>query len=340
MRLGMHIFIREATGAHNLQGLLGLFAPEFASRICLCTDDRHPADLLDQGSVDYIIRSAVEQGVPAVSAIRAATLNPAQYFRLNDLGAIAPGRKADFVLFSSLDNIKAEQVYRSGRLVAANGQALPWEQPYKHTKARGTINIRWERLNLSIPAESDKIKIIGLIPNQITTQALEETAPVRDGFVVPDPGRDIAKLAVIERHFGTGNVGLGLLKGLGLQRGALASTVAHDHHNLVVAGVDDESILLAAHTIAEMQGGMVAVADGKVLAKLALPIAGLMSDKPIEAVRQNHDDLVHAAQELGSRLHDPYMTLAFMALSVIPSLKLTDMGLVDVEKFELTNLFI
>jgi adenine deaminase len=259
---------------------------------------------------------------------------------LHDRGAIAPGRKADFVLFSDLNDIRAELVYRHGKLVAEQGQALPWEQPYKHTKTRGTINIRWDLLNLAIPIEGEKVRVIGIIPDQIVTLALEEDAPVRDGFVVADPARDIAKLAVIERHFGTGKVGLGLLKGLGIQRGALASSVAHDHHNLVVAGMDDDSILLAARTVAEMQGGMVAVADGQVLARLSLPIAGLMSDKPIETIRQLHDELTRAAQSLGSPLRDPFMTLTFMALPVIPSLKLTDMGLVDVDKFELTTLFV
>jgi adenine deaminase len=340
MRLGMTIFIREATGAHNLQGLQGLFAPQYAHQICLCTDDRHPADLLDDGSVDFIIRSAIAAGAEPLQAIRAATLNPAQYFRLFDRGAIAPGRKADLVIFSDLNNLHAEQVIRHGRLAAEGGRALPWEQPPKQTKTRGTINIRWEKLSFQIPAQGRQVRLIGIIPDQIVTQALVEEAPLQDGAVCADPQRDIAKLAVIERHFGTGKLGLGLLKGLGLRRGALASTVAHDHHNLVVAGMDDADMLLAARTIAEMQGGMAAVADGQVLACLGLPIAGLMSDQPLETVRARHDELVRAAQQLGSQLHDPFMALAFMALSVIPSLKLTDLGLVDVDRFELTSLFV
>ena len=339
LRLGMTIFVREATGAHNLEALLGLFAPEYSGRVCLCTDDRHPADLLDQGSVDYIVRSAIAQGVSPISAIRAATLAPAQYFRLYDRGAIAPGRQADLIVFSDLENIQPEQVYRNGKLVAEHGQTLPWEQPFKHTKARGSINIRADRLDFTIPAEAgEQARIIGLVPDQIVTRTLIETAPVRDHAVVADPGRDIAKMAVVERHFGTGKIGLGLLKGLGIKRGALASTVAHDHHNLVVAGMDDESMKLAVRQIIDMQGGMIAVSDGQVLARLPLPIAGLMSDQPIEKVRQMVDELTRAAQQLGSSLHDPYMTLSFMALSVIPSLKLTDMGLVDVDRFELTDL--
>ena len=280
LRLGMTVFIREATGAHNLHSLQGLFAPQYAHQICLCTDDRHPADLLDEGSIDYIVRQAIAAGASPMAAIRAATLNPARYFRLHDLGAVAPGRKADLLVFSDLHDLRPELVYRHGLLAAENGQALPWDQPYKHTKARGSINVRWDRVNFHIPAGGERVRLIGMIPDQIVTQALVEAPPVLDGEVVADARRDIAKLAVIERHFGTGRVGLGLLKGLGLQRGALASSVAHDHHNLVVAGMNDADMLLAAQTVAEMQGGMAAVADGQVLARLGLPIAGLMSDQP------------------------------------------------------------
>lgn len=339
LRLGMTIFIREATGAHNLEALLGLFKPEYAGRICLCTDDRHPADLLDQGSVDYIIREAIAQGADPILAIRAATLNPAQYFRLYDRGAIAPGRKADLVIFSDLDDLRPELVFRYGQLAAENGQALAWEQPYKRTKARGSINIRWEALNFEIPAGEGPVRVIGAIPDQIVTRSLWLEPRREGGLALADPERDIAKLAVIERHFGTGHVGLGFLQGLGIRAGALASTVAHDHHNVVVAGMDDESMLTAVRAIAEMQGGMVAARGKDVLARLALPIAGLMSDQPIEVVRQQNDELARAAHSLGSHLHDPYMALSFMALSVIPSLKLTDLGLVDVEQFELVPLF-
>jgi adenine deaminase len=340
LRMGLTIFIRESTGAKNLHALLGLMKPEYGHRICLCTDDRQPADLIDQGSIDYIIRLAVAQGVDPVLAIRAATLNPAEYFRLNDRGAVTPGRYADLVVFSDLYNLQPEMVFRHGRLAAMNGNMLPWDQPVQSTKARGTINIKLDRLDFSVPAEGRRMRIIGMIPDQIVTVPLVEETPARDGLAQADVGRDLAKLAVVERHFGTGRVGLGFLKGLGLKKGAIGSTVAHDHHNLVIAGMDDESMHLAARVIADMQGGMVVVADGQVLAKMPLPIAGLMSAKPIDVVRGQHDSLTAAARELGSPLTDPLMSTCFMALSVIPSLKLTDLGLVDVDKFELTPLFV
>ena len=340
LRLGMTIFIREATNAHNLDPLLGLFKPEYASRICLCTDDRHPADLMDQGSIDYMVRYAVAHGVPPLLAIRTATLNPAEYFHLYDRGAIAPGKRADLVIFSDLADLQPEQVYRGGRLASQDGQMMPWEQPKTNTKTRGTINVRLEALNFKIPALGKIIRVIGVIPDQLITENRQIEAYIQDGLAEADPERDLAKLAVVERHFGTGHLGLGFIQGLGLKVGAIAGTVAHDHHNIVVAGMDDESMLLAVREIVLMQGGMVVVGPEGVRARLPLPIAGLMSDKPLSIVREQYDQLAIAVADLGSNLHDPFMALSFMALPVIPSLKLTDLGLVDVEKFELTSLFV
>jgi adenine deaminase len=336
----MTIFIREATNAHNLSPLLGLFRPEFASRICLCTDDRHPADLVDEGSIDYIIRGAIQLGVDPLLAIRAGTLNPAEYFRLHDRGAIAPGKRADLVVFSDLNDLRPEQVYRGGRLAAHEGKMMPWEQPLKGTKTRGTINVRMDALDFRIPAQSESIRVIGMVPDQLGTDSLVMPARIMDGCAVADPTRDLAKLVVVERHFGTGRKGMGFIQGLGLKSGAIAGTVAHDHHNIVAAGMDDESLVLAVREIAAMQGGMVVTSPAGVLARLPLPIAGLMSDQPIATVRALYDQLAAAAASLGSTIHDPFMALSFMALSVIPSLKLADLGLVDVDKFELTSLFV
>lgn len=339
LRLGMTIFIREATNAHNLEPLLGLFKQEYASRICLCTDDRHPADLMDQGSIDYLIRFAIAHGVPPVMAIRAGTLNPAEYFRLYDRGAIAPGKRADLVIFSDLQNVQPEMVYRGGKLASQGGQIIPWDRPKGNTKTRGTINVRVNDLDFSIPASAENMHVIGMVPDQLITHNLVEPAKIINGYAVADPSRDIAKLAVVERHFGTGRVGKAFIQGLGLKTGAIACTVAHDHHNIVVAGMDDESMLEAVREIASMQGGMVVVNGKNIIARLPLPIAGLMSDQPVAVVREQYDQLAIAAKDLGSPLHDPFMALSFMALSVIPSLKLTDMGLVDVDQFTIIDLF-
>lgn len=338
LRRGMTIFIREATGARNLNALLPLLTPMNERRICFCTDDRQPSDLLEEGSIDHMVRTAIAAGLDPVTAIRVATLNPAEYFRLHDRGAIAPGRRADLVVFSDLHDVRPEMVYRGGRLVAQDSRMLEWDRPERESKARGTVNVDWSSVSLQIPAEGRQVRVIGVIPDQIVTAHLVEEAKTENGFCVADPGRDILKLAIIERHRATGNVGLGFVKGLGLKRGALASTVAHDHHNIIVAGADDESMMTGAQAVASTQGGM-AVAEGEaVIAHLPLPIAGLMSDQPIETVCGQLVKLLEATRQLGSALDDPFMVLSFLALPVVPSLKLTDHGLVDVDQFQLTSL--
>ncbi len=340
LRLGMVIFIREATNARNLQNLLPLVTPANARRICFCSDDRHPHDLIKDGSIDYMIRVAISSGLDPVTAIRLATLNPAEYFRLHDLGAVAPGYRADLVVFSDLNDFRPEMVFRGGRLVAQHGIMLPWERPERKTKTRGTVNLNWSMVDFSIPAKCEQVHVIGLIPDQLVTENLVAPANIRDGQVVANPDQDILKLAVVERHLGSGRVGLGFVKGLGLKRGAIASTFAHDHHNIVVAGADDESMRSAVQAIAETQGGMAAALGTRLLARLPLPIAGLMSDQPIERVCEMEDELTAATRLLGSELRNPFMALSFLALPVIPSLKLTDQGLVDVDRFELVPLFV
>jgi adenine deaminase len=337
--LGMFIFLREATNARNLRDLLPVINEHTSRRLCFCTDDRMPADLLDEGHIDHMVRVAIQEGVDPITAIRMATLNPSEYFHLHDRGAIAPARRADLVVFSDLRAPRAEMVYRGGRLAAKDGQVIPWERPQRPTVLRSSMNVDWSQLNFRIAADGHRVRIIGVIPDQIITEHLIQELPTRGGEVIADPDHDILKIAVIERHLATGNVGLGFVKGFGLQKGAVASTVAHDHHNIVVAGADDESMFAAVQAIAATRGGMAAAYDDTVLAQLPLPIAGLMSDQPIEAVRRQMDEVLAAARQLGSPLHDPFMALSFLALPVIPSLKLTDQGLVDVDKFQLVSLF-
>jgi len=341
LRLGMTLFIREATNAHNLLTLLPVVTPENSRRICFCTDDRVPADLLDEGSVDHMVRVAIKQGMDPVRAIQMATINPAEYFGLRDRGALAPGRRADLFIFSDLQQPLAEQIYRGGYLIAQDGQMLPVEgEQGRSIQLRGSMNVRWEAVDFAILARGEQARVIGSIPDQLVTENRIE-AIKRDGDqAVADIERDILKMAVIERHRATGNVGKGFIHGFGLKRGAIAGTVAHDHHNLVVIGADDQSMMTAARAVGEMRGGLVAVSGDKIIAKLPLPVAGLMSDQPIEQVRGQMDGLLKAAHELGSTLHDPFMAMSFMALEVIPSLKLTDVGLVDVEQFKVVDLFV
>ena len=340
LRLGMTIFIREATNAHNLRDLLPLVTPENQHRICLCTDDRQPADLLDDGHIDHMLRVAISEGLDPMIALRLATCNPAAYFRLNDRGAIAPGRRADLIAFSDLHEPRPHLVFRGGKLVARDGLLVGGEPPLPQRQLRGTVNIDWNRVDLSIPAEGHHARVIGVVPDQLVTKHLIEEMLVADGEARSDPSRDILKMVIIERHCSSGSTGKGFVKGMGLERGALASTVAHDHHNLAVIGVDDLSMQTAAQRAAAMGGGMVVAEGETVLAEVPLPLAGLMSNEPIEEVRRQLDNAIDIAHRLGSRLHDPFMATSFLALEVIPSLKLTDQGLVDVDRLELVPLWV
>jgi len=340
IRLGMRVMIREASNARNLEALLPVVNAKNARRILFVTDDRFPADLIDEGHIDHIVRVAIREGLDPVTAIQIATLNAAEYFNLHDRGAIAPGRRADLIVFDNFNRFTIEQVYRGGKLVARNGRIVPQDVPPRNLPIRNTINVDWSKVDVRLPANGHKkVRVIGLIPDQIvTTQSIEE-ARIENGWVVADPSRDLLKVAVIERHRATGNVGIGFVRGLGLARGAIGSSIAHDSHNIIVAGTNDDDLMTAARAIAAMQGGLVAVADGEVLARVPLPIAGLMSDQPLERVREQLDDLAAVARDLGSKLHAPFMAMAFIALPVIPELKLTDKGLVDVNKFDFVSVF-
>jgi len=341
LRKGLVIFIREATNAHNLRPLLPLITPQNYCRICWCTDDRQPADLLDEGSIDHMIRVAITEGIDPVMAIRMGTLNPAEYFGLRDRGGIAPGRRADLFIFSDLRAPRAELVFRGGKLVARDGELVGELQPPVALQLRHWMNVRWEDLDFAIPARGERARVIGSIADQLVTEHRVMDVRRVNGEAAADPARDMLKMAVIERHRATGNVGKGFIQGIGLRRGAIAGTVAHDHHNLVVIGVDDASMMTAARAVGRMGGGLVAVQGEHVLAELPLPVAGVMRQAPIGEVRAGLDRLLAVTREsLGSPLHDPLMAMSFMALEVIPSLKLTDRGLVDVERFEIVDLFV
>jgi adenine deaminase len=338
---GFYILIREATNAHNLHTLLPLITEKNSRRICFCTDDRVPGDLLDQGSVDFMVREAIAYGIDPITAIRMATLNSAEWFGLHDRGAIAPGRIADLFVFEDLHQPTARQVYAGGKLVAEDHRLVGALPTYAiPAEVRSTMRIDWERFSLRIPARGERVRVIVSLPDQIITEERIINALVRDGQIVADPGRDLLKMAVVDRHKASGAVGLGLITGIGLGRGAIAGTVAHDHHNLVIIGADDHSMTRAAQVVAQMEGGLVVVDGDEILAALPLPVAGLMSDRPVAEVRGGYDAILAAAAALGSPLHDPFMAMSFMALEVIPKLKLTDQGLVDVETFEIVDLFV
>jgi len=340
LRLGMYIMVREGTTEKNLKEIISIVNNQNSRQFMLVTDDRHPGDLLAEGHIDYLVRMAIAEGVEPVTAVQMATINTAAYFGLKNMGAVAPGFRADFAILDDLEQVTVARVLKDGRVVADDGRPEPFESEPPARSIRGTVNLdNASIVDLSVRAEYPKMKVIGILPGQIVTEKLIVEPKVEDGIAVADPDRDILKLAVVERHKASGNVGLGFVKGIGLSRGAIASSVAHDSHNVIVAGASDEDMRIAVIEIARMNGGAALVADGTVLARLPLPVAGLMSDLPIREVAAAAREFNGAAEELGCGLSDPLISLSFLALPVVPSLKLTDMGLVDVEKFELVSLF-
>jgi len=339
IRRGMIVMIREATPARNLRDLLPLVTVKNARRFMFVTDDRNPIHLLDDGSVDGMVRQAIALGLDPLLALQLASLNAAEYFRLFDRGAVTPGKRADLIVFKDLSAPRATHVYRGGRLVARNGELLPYHRPAESPTLPVSLSVPRASLRFAVAAQGRRLRVIEIIPNQIITKSVVADARIQDGHAVADPGHDLLKIALIERHTGSGRVGLGFVRGFGLRFGALASTVAHDAHNIIVVGADDESMRSAVEVILDMKGGLVAVA-GREVVKLPLPIAGLMSDQPITTVAEQLRALLQMAHRMGSTLEDPFMTLSFLSLSVIPALKITDRGLLDVTKFELTPLFV
>jgi adenine deaminase len=305
-----------------------------------CTDDRHPHDLLAEGHVDAVIRKAVAKGLDPVTAIGMGTLNPADYFGIRDAGAVAPGRKANLVVFSDLADIRAEQVFFMGKQVADNGLLLPGIERPAPVAVPPAMNLDPEQLDFAVPAAGQRMRVIRAIADQVITRCEEMDAVVRNGLAVADPSVDLVKLAVVDRYSGTARTGKGFVTGLGLRQGAIASSVAHDSHNIIVAGIGDGDMQAAVTAVVRMGGGFAAASDGRVVADLPLPVAGLMSDQPVDTVRRQMDAMIAAARGLGAGLTDPFMTLGFLALPVIPDLKITDMGLVDVTRFEVVPLFI
>ena len=337
LRAGVFLMVREGSVTRNFAALLPLVNPRHGDRVGFVTDDRLPHDLLDEGGVDCLVRGAIEAGVDPVYAVRCSSLNTARHYRLPRRGAIAPGYFADLVVVDDLGTFHAAEVYKDGVRVAAGGELVTPLVP-KEVNASAVLNtVRLPELtegSFRLEPPSGLARCIRPVPYQVLTEEVQVTPKVVGSEVVADTERDLLKLVCVERHGKNGGIGVGLVTGFGLKRGALASTVGHDHHNLLAVGVADKDLLLACKRLETLGGGFVAVAEGRVLAELPLPLAGLVTDEPLERVREKLDGLERAAAALGNRLPSPFMTLSFLGLAVIPALRLTDVGLVDVLKSE------
>jgi adenine deaminase len=334
LRAGMWLLIREASMARNLHALLPLVREFGTNRIAFCTDDRDPEDIAENGHINGMVREAVAAGIAPEDAVVLATLNPATWHRLWHLGAVAPGYQADLLLLPDLEGFQPDLVLKSGRPVKEipEPEVPEW---VKHSVRNQSVTAA----DFAIPwTGGGDARVIGLVPDQVVTEALVKEPASANGTAVADSGRDLAKIAVIERHLGTGRIGLGFVHGSGLQRGALASTVAHDAHNILVVGMEDEDMSLAVARLGELGGGIVVLDGGRVTAELPLPVAGLLADAPLADVIEQSLACNDAARELGWSGATPFLTLSFLGLSVIPSLKITDRGLVDVDRFQIVPL--
>jgi adenine deaminase len=340
LRQGMYIMVREGSAAKNLPDLLALITPKNARRFMFVSDDRHPADILREGHIDFMVKTAIMQGLDPILALQIASLNAAEYFGLRDLGAIAPGYRADIAVLDGMDSANVLKVFKDGKLAAVDGELTARLEaataPKSSAMRIGPIGAK----SLEIRSKSSKARVIGVIPDQIITRSMVCDVKADDGIIVADTDRDILRIAIVERHHATGNIGLGLVNGFGHQAGAIATSVAHDSHNIAVVGIGSDDMLAAVMAIKKMNGGLVVVKDGQTRARLALPVAGLMSERYMREVADGIDDCIDAAHTLGCGLKDPFMTLSFLCLPVMPELKLTDLGLVDVNKFSLVPLFV
>lgn len=334
LRKGMRVLIREGSVSKDLHALADVLTERTAPYLCLCTDDRNPLDIGEHGHLDHMIRTLIALGRPPLAVYRAASLSAAEAFGLKDRGLIAPGRRADIVALDSLESCRARLVLCGGRV--ADNAAFAARETIPPV---GRASVKAPRVTAEAfrwPGGGET-PVIGIIPGKIITEHLRETLAPTDGDRRPDPARDLARIAVIERHGRNGNIACGLVRGFGLQRGAIASTVCHDHHNIAVVGADYADMALAANRLGEIEGGFVVAEGGRVLAELVLPVAGLMSLEPFEAVRAALEGLRAAARGLGVTLEEPFLQLAFLCLPVIPHLKITDRGLVDVDRFALID---
>ena len=338
LRLGMYVMIREGTAAKDLDALIPVLKSCNTRKCIFVTDDRHPADLKEH--INGMVRRAVEAGVDPVKAVQVASLNTAEYFGLKNLGAIAPGYKADMLILPDLKTFKPDLVIKNGIVAAQNGKIAVPVTESDDLSMRGSVNVKWiTQEDFVIKAEGTKVRTLEVIPHQLITKSIISEVKVQDGNAISNVENDTLKICVIERHRATGNIGKGFVKGFNLKCGAIASTVAHDSHNMIVIGTNDFDMYTAAVALIKCQGGKVVVKDGEIISQLPLPIAGLMSDKDFEYVVGKCDELNHAAHSIGCALEDPFMTMGFLSLPVIPELKITDKGVFDTNKFDFIDIF-
>lgn len=332
LRKGMRVLIREGSVSKDLHALVGLLTERHAPYLCFCTDDRNPLDIGEHGHLDYLIRSAISLGAPPLAVYRAATLSAAEAFGLKDRGLIAPGKRADIAVIDALESCRVARVFTGG--VEITDAAFAARQEIAPVARHSVKAPKIEAEDFRTGGNRVETPVIGILPGKIITEHLSFEIAPEDGDKRPDIARDLVKIAVIERHGVNGNKATGFVKGFGLQRGAIGSTVCHDHHNIAVVGADYDDMALAVRRLGEIEGGFVVVENGRVLAELALPVAGLMSLKSFEEVRADLVALRAAATSLGVVLEEPFLQLAFLCLPVIPHLKITDHGMVDVDRFE------
>ena len=338
LRLGMYLMIREGTAAKDLNALIPVLKNCNTRKCLFVTDDRHPSDLKEH--INGMVRRSVEAGVDPIKAVQYASLNTAEYFGLKDLGAVAPGYKADLLILPDLKTFKPDMVIKGGKTVYENGGLTVNFEEAEVPSVRGSVNVKWiERDDFRINALSDTTRTIEIIPHQLVTKSTISKIKVENGNAVSNVDTDTLKICVIERHRATGNIGKGFVKGFNIKNGAIASTVAHDSHNMIVVGTNDEDMYIAAVELVKTQGGKVVVSNGQVLSKLPLPIAGLMSNEKFEYVVDKCEELNNAAHSIGCTLEDPFMTMGFLSLPVIPELKITDKGIFDTTKFDFVNIF-
>ena len=335
LRKGMRILIREGSVSKDLKALASLLNDQTSPYICLCTDDRNPLDIAEQGHLDFMIRKLIELGVSPLAAYRSASLSAAETFGLNDRGLIGPGKRADIVVIDTLENCNAQMVFCAGKQVtnkAFETRKIMYDVGCSSVKAPIVLSSSFRAAD-----NNEKTDVIGIIEGKIITRHLKEIIPINNGDKMPDVVRDLIRIAVIERHGVNGNIATGFVHGFGLKSGAIASTIAHDHHNIVTVGVDYDDIALAVNRLSEIDGGFVIADKGLILKEIPLPIAGLMSLQPFEVIQQELKELRKVAYSLGVTLEEPFLQLSFLALPVIPALKITDRGLIDVNKFEIIS---